>query len=139
MNDIPLKQQFFGFIIAFTILIVIIELVRRRKLREEYSWVWILTGIMLFGFVLRYDILYRITRLIGATLPTSTLFFFGLIFVILLCLQYAVRISTFDGKIRALTQEIALLKFEINELGRIAVSPVDAPENRDEHPDNTSS
>ena len=113
---LPPKQQFFGFLIALVILVVIIDLVRRRKLREEYSWMWILTGITLFILVLKYEILNWLTGFIGAHLPTSTLFFFGLLFVILLSLQYAVRISSFDSNLRKLTQEIALLKFELAEL-----------------------
>ena len=81
MNELPVKQKIFGLIIAFAILIVIVDLVRRRKLREEYSWMWILTGVTLFILVLKYDILKWITRFIGAQLPTSTLFFFGPLFV----------------------------------------------------------
>ena len=115
MHELPFKQIISGLIIAFAVLLIIIELVRRRKLREEYSWFWLLTGVMLFFVVLKYDFLMWLTRLVGARIPTSALFFFGLLFVIILCLQYAVRISTLDGKVRTLTQEVTLLKFELEQ------------------------
>ena len=115
MHTLPSKQIISGIIIALAVFVIIIELVRRRKLREEYSWFWLLTGVMLLFVVLKYDFLMWLTRLVGARVPTSALFFFGLLFVIILCLQYAVRISSLDGKIRILTQEVALLKFDLEQ------------------------
>jgi len=94
----------------FIIFIVILEMVRRRKLQEEYSWLWIVTGAALILLVLRYDLLEKVTQLIGAVLPTSTLFFFGQIFLMLLCLQFSMRISKLNMTVKNLAQELAILK-----------------------------
>lgn len=105
-----IQQRIAAIVIACAIFIVILELVRKRKLREEYSWLWLLTGAGLILLTVRYDLLVIISRLIGAALPTSTLFFFGLIFLMLVCLQFSMRISRLTDQVKNLTQEIALLQ-----------------------------
>lgn len=91
------------------ILGLIIELVRRRRLKEEYSLLWILTALVLLLFSLWYELLLEVTSLIGAVLPSSTLFFFGLMFVLLMLLHFSVRVSQLERQMTALVQEIGLL------------------------------
>lgn len=108
----PLRQMIVALMIAVSIFFVILELVRERKLREEYSWLWLLTGAVLVIFTLWYDLLVKITHLIGAVAPTSTLFFFGLIFLMLVCVQFSIRISKLTTQMKNLSQELAILKAE---------------------------
>ena len=112
----PLKQQIFAIFISIALLILVIELVRRRKLREEYSWLWLLTGVIILLFASWYDLLVYVTRLIGAGLPTSTLFFFSLVFLFLIAIQFSIRISQLANQIKNLVQENGLLKKRIDEL-----------------------
>ena len=56
-----------------------------------------------------YGLLLRITKLIGAVLPTSTLFFFGLVFALLMLLHFSVRISLLERRVTLLVQELGLL------------------------------
>ena len=109
----PIKQKVFAIILSVLLLIFIIELVRRRKLREEYSWLWIMTGFSIFFLVLEYKVLVKITTFIGAVLPTSTLFFFGFIFLILISIHYSVIISKLTTQVKNLVQEVSLLKGEL--------------------------
>ncbi|HEV3321661.1 MAG TPA: DUF2304 domain-containing protein [Solirubrobacteraceae bacterium] len=97
---------------AVAILILIIELVRRRKLKEEYSLLWVLTAALLVVLSIWYGLLVKVTHLIGGTVPSSTLFFFGLVFVVSLLLHFSVRISLLERRITALVQEIGLLTLE---------------------------
>jgi hypothetical protein len=71
----------------------VIELVRRRRLKEEYSVLWLLTALTLLLLAAWYPLLEKITRLVGAVAPSSTLFLFGLIFLMLMVLHFSVRIS----------------------------------------------
>ena len=115
----PLRQKIFAIIISLTLLIFIIELVRRKKLREEYSWLWLLTGAMILILALWYDLLQGITHLIGAGLPTSTLFFLGLVFLILIAVQFSVKVSELNNQVKNLAQENGLLKNRVEELEEI--------------------
>jgi hypothetical protein len=114
----PIKQKIFAIVISLFLLFFIIELVRRKKLREEYSWLWLLTGSIILILALWYDLLQGITHLIGASLPTSTLFFLGLFFLILIAIQFSVKMSALFTQVKNLAQENGLLKQRIEELER---------------------
>lgn len=118
----PIRQKIVAIFIAVSIFIVILELVRRRKLREEYSWLWLLTGAFIIVLALWHELLVKLTHFIGAVLPTSTLFFFSVIFLMLLCLQFSVRISKLFDQVKNLSQELTILKSEIEKKERVTKS-----------------
>ncbi len=66
------QQKVFAVFASLFILGLIIHLVKRRKLREEYAWVWLLTGCVILLLVLWYDLLLFLTDLIGAMTATTT-------------------------------------------------------------------
>jgi hypothetical protein len=103
---------------AVAILLFIVELVRRRKLKEEYSVLWVGTAIVLLVLALWFELLNKLTHLIGGVAPTSTLFFFGLLFVVLLLLHFSVRISALERRFTAMVQEIGLMGLENEERHR---------------------
>ena len=104
----PFRQQVVAFAISVGLLLLIVELIRRRKLREEYSVLWFLTGLGILVLVAWYDLLLWMTSFMGSALPTSTLFFFALVFLFLVCLQYSVRISSLDNRVKDLAQQFPL-------------------------------
>jgi len=105
----PIETRILAVAGSLFVLGLIVELVRRRQLKEEYSLLWILTALVLLVFALWYELLLKVTDLIGAVLPSSTLFFFGLVFVLLMLLHFSVRVSMLERRITALVQEIGLL------------------------------
>ena len=111
----PLQQKIIAVGIAFGIFVIIIELIRRRKLRVEYSWMWLVTGTSILLLSFNYDFLIYLTKLIGANIPLSTLFFGAIIFLIFLCLQFSIRISSLTDKVNILTQELTIIKETIDK------------------------
>jgi len=107
MND---RLQVFVIALGLIIFFGIIELVRRRKLREEYSFIWLITGFFFVLFAIRSDILVLLSELLGIALPVNTLFFMALIFIFLLCLYFSLRISALTTQVKNLAQQIALLQ-----------------------------
>jgi hypothetical protein len=97
---------------SLVLLGLVIELVRRRSLKEEYSLLWILTALVLLGLSLWFGLLVSITRAIGAIAPSSTLFFFGLVFALLMLLHFSVRVSLLERRLTALVQELGLISAE---------------------------
>ena len=71
----PIRQTAVFLTIALLLLVVIVELVRRRRLHVEYSWLWIAAGLTNLLLILRYELLVSLTEAVGAVIPTSTLFF----------------------------------------------------------------
>jgi len=112
----PVKQQLFALFICLVIFVLTIELVRTRRLREEYSVLWLGTSVIMFLLVLRYDWLVALTHLIGAALPTTTLFFGSIVFLMLLAVQFSIKLSKIAEQLKNLAQENALLRAELEQV-----------------------
>jgi NO-binding membrane sensor protein with MHYT domain len=113
------KQKIFAIAASILIMFLVVELVRRRKLREEYSWLWLLTGALIVLLVVWYDLLLWITHLIGAVAPTTTLFIFGLLFLMVISLHYSIQISKLSFQVKEMAQELTLLKGRVEDSMRV--------------------
>ena len=100
-------------IISVIILVGIIELVRRRKLREEYSFLWLVIGFGLLALALFPGLVEILSSFVGTVLPVNTLFFVGLILVMLLCLYFSLRISSLTTQVKNLTQKLSILEADL--------------------------
>jgi hypothetical protein len=120
---VPIRQKIFFFTIAVMLLMVILELVRRRRLRVEYSWLWLASAVTILVLILRYDFLLWLTDLVGAVIPTSTLFFFCILYLALLSLNYSVRLSSLTRQVKELAQEVALLRADQRETAELVPPP----------------
>ena len=107
------KQKFFAIVASVLIMFIVVELVRRRRLREEYSWLWLLTGATIILLVLWYDLLVFITHLIGAVAPTTTIFIFGFLFLMLISLHYSIQISKLSHQVKEMAQQLTLLRGQV--------------------------
>jgi hypothetical protein len=114
----PVQQQIFALVVSALIFIVVVDLVRRRRLREEYSVLWLLTSVIMFILVLRYEWLVALTSLIGAGLPTTTLFLGSIIFLMLVSVQFCIKISQLTEQVKDLCQENAIMRLELENLAR---------------------
>ena len=110
-----LHQKIFAVVVSIMIMMVVVELVRRRRLREEYSWLWLLTGAAIVLLVIWYDLLVIITHFIGAVAPTTTLFIFGLLFLMLISLHYSIQISKLSHQVKEMGQQVALLRGQLED------------------------
>lgn len=94
---------------SLTLLVFIVELVRRRHLKEEYSVLWVATALVLLLLAVWGGLLRELAHFIGADSQASTLYFFGLLFVVFLLLHFSVRVSKLERRVVVLLQEVALL------------------------------
>lgn len=116
LEPLPERQRLVAFGLAIFTLLLVGELVRRRKLREEYSWVWVATSLCLLLLAWRQELLESFSQLIGAANTVSTLFFGAFLFLFALVLQFSVRLSRLTHRHRTLGQRLALLEQELNRL-----------------------
>lgn len=110
------RLNLFAIIGSVILLLVILELVRRKYLRERYSLIWIVTGALFLLLSIRIDILDRVSNFLGFSIPSNALFFFGILFLILIVLGLSVITSRLAEKNRILTQEVVLLKKRVADL-----------------------
>ncbi len=115
---------------ALAILVAIIELVRRRKLKEEYSVLWVLTALIVFVLSVWYGALNALRSALGADVPSSALFFCGLVFAVLLLLHFSIRVSSMERQITSLVQEVGLLSIREPEPQQAENGAADTPPRR---------
>ena len=108
----PPRIRVIAILICIFLVVYVFELVRRRHLSEEYSMGWLVTGSLMLILSISEDLLVWISNLVGATLFTSTLFFFGLAFLVTICLHFSIRISALTNQVRMLTQHMGILHSE---------------------------
>ena len=108
----PPRIRVIAILICIFLVVYVFELVRRRHLSEEYSMGWLVTGSLMLILSISEDLLVWISNLVGATLFTSTLFFFGLAFLVTICLHFSIRISALTNQVRTLTQHMGILHSE---------------------------
>jgi len=110
------KQKLFAIIASSALILLIALLIKRRRLREEYALLWLITGIAILALVVGYPALVWISRLIGAVTPTTTLFLFALLFIILISISFSVRFSRLADQIQGIITELAFLRKELHDL-----------------------
>jgi hypothetical protein len=119
MRQISLEQpeggvtRLLALVISAAFLLAIFHLVRRGRLKEEYTPIWVTVAVGMMILMVWFDIVRWLTRAVGAWTPSSTLFFFGELFLLVLGLNYAVRLSTLSSQVRLLGQELAILRGEL--------------------------
>ncbi len=123
LRDIFLQEQVatstrvVALVAAVALFAAVLEAVRRRKLLEEFTPIWMSCALAILVLAFSFDLLVAITGLIGAWTPSSTVFFLGLAFLMAISLGYAVRLSTLSNRVKVLAQELAILRAELSARG----------------------
>ncbi|MGO0123380.1 DUF2304 domain-containing protein [Desulfothermobacter acidiphilus] len=107
---------YLSFLLGLGLILAVLELVRRRWLRERYALLWLLTGGALMLFACKRSLVEALSRALGIYYPPSALFLLGFLLLLLLNLQYAIALSRQSERIVRLAQEVALLRQELLEL-----------------------
>ena len=114
-------------VISGLLVIAVLALVRTRRLTEEYTPIWMLAALGLLVISIWSGLITTLAHAIGAWTTSSTLFFLGEVFLVALCLNYAVRLSQSGLQIKNLAQEVALLRARLDALtDRPATPPPDS-------------
>lgn len=112
------RTQLVAILSGVALLILVLEMVRRRRLREEYSWIWLLTAMGYLLVAIWPDLGVWVAGAIGSDNPQSTFTFLGLLFLFLISIQFSVQISTLTEQNKDLAQQVAILDGEIRRLAR---------------------
>jgi hypothetical protein len=115
------QQQVVLGIGAVVLLGLVLELVRRRKLREEYTVFWLLTCVVLAVLAIWKGALNLVARIVGTTLPLSALFGVGFFLVLLIMLHFSIVVSDLWRQNKQMAKELALLEETVRESERRTV------------------
>jgi hypothetical protein len=109
------RAMIFGFISAVGTLVFVVELVRRRKLREEYSLLWLGTALVLLVLATSRPLLDMIASAIGIFYPPSALFLVAIVFMLLILLHFSTVLTRLTQENKEIAQQMALLRQELTE------------------------
>jgi hypothetical protein len=110
------------------LLLLIVELVRRKKLAEGYSLVWLLTAIVLLGLSMSRDSLNSLAALLGIFYPPSALFVVAFGFVLVILLNFSLLVSHLSQQNRELAQQVAILDLKLRRLEKLVTPPAHVPQ-----------
>jgi len=107
------RVQIISIIFSLLLLFVIFELVRKKKLKEQYSIIWFIVGFILLLFSVFNGLLELISKLFGIFYAPALLILIVIFLGSILVLHFSVIISKLSEQNIKLAQEIALIKNKI--------------------------
>jgi hypothetical protein len=112
----PLKVSIAGAVASVLLILVVLELIRSRRLRERYALLWLATGVVLLVLSLWRGGLNTIASWFGVTgYPPAVLFAVGVLFILLVLLHYSTVISKLADQNVVLAQRLALLEQRVSD------------------------
>ena len=91
-------------------LLVILELVRRRRLLERYAILWLFSALVLLGLAIWKGVLSELARAVGIIYPPNALFLIAFGFVLVLLLHFSLAVSRLTDQSKVLAQRVSLLE-----------------------------
>jgi hypothetical protein len=117
MIDRTMLVGLMGSVVA---LLFILELVRQRRLREEYSLLWLATAGVLLVLSLSRPLLDVLASAIGIFYPPSALFAVALLFVLFILMHFSIVITRLTQENKEIAQQVALLRYELTQAQQVA-------------------
>jgi hypothetical protein len=113
---IPLEQHLIAILFSLTLMAVIVHLVRRHRLREEYALVWLIAGAAILVLSVFGGLVRLLASLVDVSYPPTLVLVVGLLFALLILLSQSVTISGQANRIRDLAQAVALLERRLRQV-----------------------
>ncbi len=118
LPDYRFRIEFWAILGCVVLFGALFELVRRKRLKERYSFLWFLTAVVLLVFTLRRAWLNDLAAFIGVYYPPSALFLLLVFFMLLILMHFSTVISKLLNERTTLTQSVGILEGRVNELER---------------------
>lgn len=119
------RTQIIVVVSAIILLLYVLEQVRRRHLREEYSWFWLFAAIGYFSMAVVPQLSMWVARLVGSANVVSSFAFLGILFIVSISVQYAIELSRLTTRSKDLAQQVAILDSEVQVLREMLAATAD--------------
>jgi hypothetical protein len=101
---------------AVATITVIVDLSRRRQLREKYALVWLAVGVVMAVFAVSPGLFNSLAHSIGVKNPPDLLTVLASLFLLVVCVQFSWELGRMEDKSRLLAEEVALLRNDLEAL-----------------------
>ena len=103
---------------AIVVLVAILELIRRRQLREKYVVLWFVLGAAMLNLAAFPELLSVAAERLGVIEPANLLFLVSVLVLFLVVVHLSWELSRLERKTRRLAEELAILELERELEGR---------------------
>jgi hypothetical protein len=97
-------------VLSLALLVVIIEFVRRRKLRESFALLWLFAGFGGVVIAIGRPAVDWLSDELGIAYGTSLVFTFAIVFLLAVCMYLSLHVSRLSSRVELLAEEVAVLK-----------------------------
>ncbi|MEU5883236.1 DUF2304 domain-containing protein [Spirillospora sp. NPDC047279] len=111
-----MKAYHLGLIGAAIALVVIFEMLRRRRLREKYAITWVVLSVLIVLMAAFPQILETAADLTGVQVPANLLFFGASLLLLAINVQLSSEVTRLEDKVRTLAEELGLQRLRIEQL-----------------------
>jgi hypothetical protein len=110
------RVQIVAILGALGLLLVVLEMVRRRRLLERYALLWLFSALVILGLAVWRGALEQVASAVGIYSPPNALFFIALGFVLVLLLHFSAAVSRLSDQSKVLAQRQAILEHQLRRL-----------------------
>lgn len=104
------------FVAALGLLLLVLEMVRRRALAEKYSLLWLIMSVVILLLAIARPALDRIAPMLGIYYAPSALFVAGFVGLLVILLYFSAVITQLTREARIAAQQIGILRERVDEL-----------------------
>jgi hypothetical protein len=108
-------QRIIAIVVTGSLLLLILELVRRKRLLERYALLWLFATMVLLILAVWQGLLTTISYAVGIHYPPSALFAVAFGFELLLLLHFSLAVSRLSDQNKVLAQRLGLLQRRLEE------------------------
>src|SRR5687768_18577426 len=112
------RIQAIAMVVTAGLLVLVFELVRRRRMQERYALLWLLSAVVLLVLAAWSGLLEKVSNLVGIATPSNALFVVGFAFVLTLLLHFSLAVSRLTDETKILAQQVARLDQELHDARR---------------------
>ena len=108
--------RIFTLVIVVCIGAVLIHLLRHRKIKEKYVWMWLALDVMALGGAIHPAWVHSVARMAGFEVTSNMVFFAVILLLVVLSIHLAMVVTRLEEDRRTLTEQVAILRHDLDRL-----------------------
>jgi hypothetical protein len=108
--------QVVAIVVSVVLLVIVLELVRRRKLTEEHSFIWIACALALLALSIWRGLIDTVAVWLGIAYGPAVLLLVVILFGFVGALYVSVVLSQHRDRIEQLVEDVAILEAKLREM-----------------------
>lgn len=109
-------QYVLGIVAALFTFGIVIEMLRRRRLRERHAGWWLIAGFLAVIISVFPRVLEAAASAIGFEVPVNLVFFVSLFILFLVALQHSSELTKLEAHNRAIVERLVVLELKVEEM-----------------------